>query len=367
MTNYRYTFDHGARKETCPACGHRTWRTLVSTRTGEPCDPIYGACDRINNCQHSAYPQTSEDHFVPLRPIPIPMPKITTWRCPQNLVDMTKDSRGNVFAKWLVKRFGQPAVDALRMYRVGTYPPSQKRPELSGSMVYWQISSDQKPRSGKVIPYDDNGNRIKDLGAVWIHSIAYPGKSMDDLGIGQCLFGEHLLVGRPDDGVCVVESEKSAIICAIWHPEFVWVATGGSHQFSLGNCQALTGRNVIVIPDVGMYGEWSAKALDLEPMCKSIEVMDFLEALGMEEGADIADNILDGGPDVPLPGMIKPEPEPEPEPEQPKRDDEWLAEMNEPVTPVEKFLSKPGVQSLVEGLDLDLTRVTLKPLEDGKR
>lgn len=42
MTVYRYTFDHGARKESCPACGHRTWRTLVSTRTGEPCDPIYG-------------------------------------------------------------------------------------------------------------------------------------------------------------------------------------------------------------------------------------------------------------------------------------------------------------------------------------
>jgi len=365
MTNYRYTFDHKARKVTCPACGEKTLRTLKSVKTDEPCDPRYGVCERVNSCQYSRYPTESEKEFVPLSH-PKPMTRKTTWRCPDNLVAMTTDSRGNVFGKWLVGLYGQRAVDVLRMYRVGTYPKSDKHPEFSGSAIFWQIGSDNKHRSGKIIKYGPDGKRVKDFGSKWIHSVAYPGKSMDDLGIGQVPFGEHLIYDRPEDTVCVVESEKSAIICAIHYPQHVWVATGGSSHLTLTMCMGLAGRNVVVIPDVGMYDEWSQKALDLEPMTASLHVSDYLEACGLPLGDDIADLLLGGG------SFPFPEPEPvetyvvgEGFVEQPKKDMQWLAEVCEPVaqSPVERILARPGVRSLVEGLDLDLNNITVKPYE----
>ena len=43
----------------------------------------------------------------------------------------------------------------------------------------------------------------------------------------QCLFGEHLLKQYPKKVVALVESEKTAVICAGLMPRFLWLATGG--------------------------------------------------------------------------------------------------------------------------------------------
>ena len=71
--------------------------------------------------------------------------------------------------------------------------------------------------------------------------------------LSQCLFGEHLLSLYPDRTVALVESEKTAVICAGFIPEYVWLATDQSRVrnlackssfFSLsqaGSFQALTG------------------------------------------------------------------------------------------------------------------------------
>jgi hypothetical protein len=163
---------------------------------------------------------------------------------------------------------------------------------------FWQIGSDDMPRSAKIIPYGDNGKRVKEYGSTWMHSVitATPenpkGDSMETLGIGQCLFGEHLLRLRPDAVVAVVESEKSAVIGACFYPEVVWVATGGSNTFTVERCMALSGRKVVVFPDAGMYEDWLAHSIDISLMCESMVVSDILEAMGVPKGDDIADLLI---------------------------------------------------------------------------
>ena len=198
-----------------------------------------------------------------------------------------------MFATWLISHLGDAAVQALRAYRVGTYPiDAAKHPELRGAMVYWQIGEDGKERSAKVIQYLPDGHRDKEVKPTWLHRLIHPDKSMEELGCSQVLFGAHLLPQRPDDPVAVIESEKSAVICSILYPSRVWVATGGAQGMALDKMMALAGRDVTFFPDQGMYHEWCAKVVNIEPMLRSCYVSDILEAIGADEGSDLADYLI---------------------------------------------------------------------------
>ena len=108
----------------------------------------------------------------------------------------------------------------------------------------------------------------------------------------QCLFGEHLLSLYPDRTVALVESEKTAIICAGFIPEYVWLATGG--KTSLGNkLEVLSGRKVVAYPDVYAYGFWR-EHLAIFP---NIKVSDYLQHIARDNPSsshmDLADLILE--------------------------------------------------------------------------
>lgn len=81
----------------------------------------------------------------------------------------------------------------------------------------------------------------------------------DEWELSQCLFGEHLLKGRPGDTVCLVESEKSAVIGSGVMPGYVWLATGGKQNLKTEKCECLKGRNVILFPDLGAFDVWKEK------------------------------------------------------------------------------------------------------------
>ena len=78
----------------------------------------------------------------------------------------------------------------------------------------------------------------------------------------QCLFGEHLLAAHPDKPVALVESEKTAVICAGLMPKYLWLATGGKSQLNPERLAVLTNRKVIAFPDVDAFDEWSRKLSD---------------------------------------------------------------------------------------------------------
>ena len=375
---HRYSYYHKGKKHICPNCGERTYRTYWDSKLQCEAPHKYGACDRIHNCGVINYPP-NELNMEERAPAPPPKVKRTDFRCPPEIVVMTGDHRGNVFAHWLVGLLGDKAKEALRAYRVGTYPTSDKRPALSGAMVFWQIGHDGLHRSGKIIPYGPDGKRIKERGAVWVHSIVY-GKSSEELGFAQVLFGSHLLKERPNAKVCIVESEKTAIIASCFYPEYVWLATGGSHNLNAELCMCLVGSDVTLFPDTGMFQEWSNKAVSigLDVMCDKFRVDDTLEAMGAEVGSDIADYLV---PVRTLPDLFVIEQKDydktelslalrcvDPLPEGHKRPPfDWDAPdkpaKHSDQSPIERVFSTPGMTALKGVFDIDMGSVTIKPLE----
>lgn len=78
-----------------------------------------------------------------------------------------------------------------------------------------------------------------------------------DWQLYQCLYGQHLLPCRPEAHVCVVESEKTALVMACLRPRELWLATGGSGGLTVERVACLRGRRVTIFPDSGCYEKWS--------------------------------------------------------------------------------------------------------------
>ena len=77
------------------------------------------------------------------------------------------------------------------------------------------------------------------------------------------LFGEDLLGTLPFAPICLVESEKTALIAKLWRPDCTWLATGGKSTFTADRCRVLAGRTVLVWPDADAIGEWMETAATL--------------------------------------------------------------------------------------------------------
>lgn len=155
----------------------------------------------------------------------------------------------------------------------------------------------RRVKAVKIIRYNPKtGKRIKDgLPISWLHKqLQREGKLPADWKLEQCLFGEHLLVKYPDKIVCLVEAEKTAIICSGVRSEYLWVAVGGKSNLTAKMCGSLKGRQVILFPDLGCFDDWSAKAkrISAEVGC-SMVVTNLLEQIATDtdrqQGLDIAD------------------------------------------------------------------------------
>lgn len=70
-----------------------------------------------------------------------------------------------------------------------------------------------------------------------------------------CNFGDHLLPERPTAEVCLVESEKTALIAAMTYPDRVWIAVGSKNNLTPERCATYMGREVIIFPDRDGYDD----------------------------------------------------------------------------------------------------------------
>ena len=92
----------------------------------------------------------------------------------------------------------------------------------------------------------------------------------------------------------MVKSEKTAVICSLLLPEYIWLATGGKSQFN-DRLMVLKGRKVTAFPDIDGYDEWRKKAKNY-PML-DITISDILERNATPDQrkrqVDIADLLLE--------------------------------------------------------------------------
>lgn len=352
--NARFVLDHKQRKADCPSCGHkRTFRLYIDRHTGVHLPEHVGVCDRENNCAYSytaaqwlkdggSVENTERVH------IPPPAPRKTDWRCPEEFVAHTHQGIRNNFLLWLTRTIGPTNVE--REYRVGTFPKGKNYPQYEGAMVFWQIGSDGKERSGKVIQYDlKTGKRVKELKAMWMHTVLTK-QSMDELGCAQVYFGTHLLKERPYDPVALVESEKTAMICSWFYPQYVWLATGGANMINAEKSQVLAGRDVTLFPDSGMYQAWLKASEPIDILAKSCHVSDIIECIGAYEGDDIADLLVPINIIAHLGVDIFP-----------RVQQTTDAVVEHKMTNLDRFMALPAVKASIDIFDLDMDNVIIGP------
>lgn len=283
-------------RHTCPACGRPNCFVQYVDRWGRPIAPTCGRCEHVDSCGYeqkpreyfAEHPQEKERNeyrlTLPLHQKQEPQ----TDYIPLDLIQRSESIDNNLM-RYLGKFFPQPDLERVtKAYHLGS--------TRKGETIFPEIDIQGRCRTGKIMLYGRDGHRVKnERDAVdWLHAryMRQQGKKASDFHLKQCLFGEHLLTERPDEMVALTESEKSAIICALVFPDFVWVSCGGKHGFKPDLCKPLAGRNVLVYADADAADEWREKITQLT-FCKSIRLSDWSKGEPQDSKRDIADLILE--------------------------------------------------------------------------
>ncbi|MBU3661475.1 MAG: hypothetical protein FGM14_16545 [Flavobacteriales bacterium] len=271
--------------ETCP-CGKNNKDGKFTPYVG------FLNCGYCHSCGQTFLPPIEQEKNTtaktPIAPRP---PKIEK---PISFIDVEvfKKSLNNFdqnnFVKFLIERFGTATANKLiSKYFLGTSK------HWSGANVFWQIDTKGKIRTGKIMLYNaTDGKRIKQPKdcVQWVHKVT----QQSDFELKQCFFGEHLLNDKTKP-VAIVESEKTALISSIYLPKFIWLATGGKTNLTTERMKVLSGRKVVLFPDLNCFNDWQNKANEFSKSM-FISVSDLLERKATADekkaGLDLADYLL---------------------------------------------------------------------------
>jgi hypothetical protein len=291
----------------CPSCQQRdkTFARYIDTETGEHIHPTVGRCNRENNCGYHYTPkQYFQDNNIsfdtpqpktykprPVTPQPKPVSFIPVEVFKQSLqIDKTvlQVAETNHFVKFLIALFGVEVANQL----VSRYFIATSK-HWNGATVFWQIDTQGKIRTGKIMLYSPTtGKRIKEPfnHIYWAHKAL----KQPEFELKQCFFGEHLLIDKTKP-VAIVESEKTAIIASVYLPQFIWIAVGSLTNLNAEKCSILKGRTVTLFPDLNGFDKWSSKAKELSHLA-NFTVSDLLERKASEaerkQGFDLADYLI---------------------------------------------------------------------------
>ena len=247
---------------TCPSCGAKHRFTRYVDAYGRSLHPSVGRCDRESAC---GYHKTPRDYFAEhpvekkVTPVVVPeaKPKELCVIPGHYVTRSVRPDRDSAFTTFLGTLFDPLVVEMLVVdYRLGV--------TSDGDVIFFQLDLQGRCRTGKIMKYNpQTGHRIKDPATPhridWVHSrLKHAGKLPASWTLTQCLFGEHLLSAHPDKTVALVESEKTAVICAGILPKFLWLATGGKSQLG-DKLLVLQGRKIVAFPDVDGFEVWSQK------------------------------------------------------------------------------------------------------------
>jgi hypothetical protein len=282
----------------CPSCHQKdkTFSLYIDTETGEPIHSTVGRCSRESNCGHHYTPkQYFQDNDISqpktYKPRPVPPPPKPVSYIPVEVFKASLNPTAfetNYFVQYLISLFDvEVASQLISRYFLATSK------HWNGATVFWQIDTQGKVRTGKIMLYSPTtGKRVKEPfnHINWVHkAIKQP-----EFELKQCLFGEHLLKDKTKP-VAIVESEKTAVIASVYLPQFIWLAAGSKDGLNAEKCSILKGRTVTLFPDLNGFVKWSDKAKELSNLA-IFTVSDLLERKATEseraKGLDLADYLV---------------------------------------------------------------------------
>ena len=285
----------------CPNCEQKdkTFARYIDTETGEHLHPSVGRCNRESNCGYHFTPKqffhsnSTVNWPTPAQPYPKskpakPQQKPVSFISFEVFKASLKGYSENHFVKFLIDLFGMEITNRLiSQYFIGTSK------HWDGATVFWQIDTQGKIRTGKIMLYSPTtGKRVKEPfnHITWVHKAM----KQPEFELRQCLFGEHLLQDKTKS-IAIVESEKTAVIASVYLPQFLWLAVGSLNNLNPEKCRVLAGRTVILFPDLNGFEKWSKKAGELSQLAR-FAGSDLLERKATEaekkQGFDLADYLV---------------------------------------------------------------------------
>ena len=320
----------GSNRYVCPQCGRKKCFTrYVNLETGEYVADECGKCDHTASCGYHYPPrQYFHDHpelnckkdyqteYVNGKPL-LGLGNRHQWADEarnremlsrkNRLLVQPQDRRQTEFfsPEWVQKAMLRPS--AFSMWLEGLNIGGDARQVLADycvggtardvvvqgvnygrAVVFWLIDEQQRVHDAKLMAYRNDGHRVQGW-ANTMRSIcerSHVGPQLQNTE--KVLFGQHLLPRYPDKTVCIVESEKTSLICACRYPQFLWLATGGCGNLQTDKLLPLQHRRLVVYPDSGEYDKWKEQMA--KSGCWDYRVVDFMEQF--EANTDIADILL---------------------------------------------------------------------------
>jgi hypothetical protein len=279
--NYKYSLDPSSRKFICPNCRKKTFVKFIKNDTQQYLNDIDGRCDRESKCGYFKKPAKNCITNNSNATINVLQP---SYHSAKILHHYSKTKQQNHFITYLLQYFDEKdVIRAINRYHIGTTN------YWSGAIVFWQIDVKNLIHGGKIMLYNcDTGKRIKEPfnHVSWVHKQL----KLPNFVLQQCLFGLHNLNNiKKGDIVCVVESEKTAIIMSMVVPEYIWLATGSKTGFKREMLQPIKNYKIIAYPDKTEYQKWNKISVQLHNQGFNIQCSNLLEKIDIEDGGDLVD------------------------------------------------------------------------------
>ncbi len=196
---------------------------------------------------------------APVAPVAPSAPRQIRYIYDTSLARMeTNVSKSNLFI-FLCSIFPEDDVmRVLKLYRVGAIKTENGYNGYSAA--YPLINADGKIVDVRIIPYSEDGHRVK--GIKYEASFYMAMCHLSNMRAAWPLFGEHLR--DEHKAVCLVESEKTALICSIVRPDYIWMATTGLPNLTADRLQGIKGMKIYVYPDKDGINQWQHKVDELQ-------------------------------------------------------------------------------------------------------
>jgi hypothetical protein len=282
---YKFSLDRSSKKFICPQCRKKRLVRYIDNSSGSYLSDQYGRCDRESNCGYHLRPSGNKTlidiekfEYKPIAP---------SYITKDVVLESYNNISKNNFLVFLTKYFPSDQIEEVqRKYVIGSSN------YWSGATVFWQIDQNQKVRAGKIMVYDtQTGKRVKKPRPLinWIHTVY----KYNDYVLQQCLFGIHNLKFHPKDKVvCIVESEKTAIIMSMLLPKYLWLATGSKSNFKEKLLKPLKKYKIVAYPDKSEYEDWKMVSDKLDILGYRIKCSDLMEIKTNVKGFDLVDLLI---------------------------------------------------------------------------
>lgn len=210
-------------------------------------------------------------HVKPCKPGK-PVPELPMLVLPLSYLTYTLHTADDTLCRW-IRQLPWNTEQARRVdVMLRNYAVGHSR---QGHTIWWQIDEEGQVRTGHMMMYKADGHRDKETRGAnnWVHNmLRRPGRHIiyddDKMQYETTLFGMHLTRLCPKATVNIVESEKTALLCAIYWGGMrrnLWLASGGICNINRRKLKPLidAGRYINLIPDKDGAERWKAAAANI--------------------------------------------------------------------------------------------------------